>query len=228
MAKTKQLVIIGDSAFAEVAYECFTHDSEYEVVGFAVESAYLTKTELFGLPVVPFEKMEEYFAPEQVFFYAALVYSELNRLRTRFYKSAKSRGYQPASYISSQAFLWQNVELGDHCFIFEDNTLQPFVKVGNNVVLWSGNHIGHHSVIQDNCFIASHAVISGFCNIGRNTFVGVNATLANNVTIGEDNWIGLGATIVRTTQPNLLFKGERSEPAGISATQFFKVKNEVE
>ena len=28
-----KLVIIGDSAFAEVAYEYFTHDSEYEVVG---------------------------------------------------------------------------------------------------------------------------------------------------------------------------------------------------
>jgi len=224
MAKTKQLVIIGDSAFAEVAYECFTHDSEYEVVGFAVESAYLNKNELFGLPIVPFEQIEMHFNPGEVEFYAALVYSQLNRLRTRLYQAAKAKGYRPASYISSRAFVWHNVQLGEHCFIFEDNTLQPFVRIGNNVVLWSGNHVGHHSVIQDNCFIASHVVISGFCDIGRNTFIGVNATLANNVTIGEDSWIGLGVTIVHSTKPNQLFKGVQPEPAKISTTRFFKIK----
>jgi len=224
LIKTKRLVILGDSAFAEVAYECFTHDSEYVVMGFAVEAAYLTKTELFGLPIVPLEKIEEHFAPGEVYFFAALVYSQMNRLRTRLYQKAKAKGYKPASYISSRAFVWRNVVLGEHCFVFEDNTLQPFVKIGNNVVLWSGNHIGHHTVVQDNCFIASHVVISGFCNIGRNTFLGVNATLANNVMIGKDNWIGIGVTIVRDTEPNQLFKGEQPEPAKISATRFFKVK----
>ena len=225
MEKTKKLVIIGDSAFAEVAYECFTHDSAYEVVGFAVESAYLVKEALFGLPVVALEHIEKHFNPGEVEFYAALVYTQLNRLRTRLYKEAKAKGYRPASYISSRAFVWHNVQLGEHCFIFEDNTVQPFVKIGDNVVLWSGNHIGHHSVIQDNCFIASHVVISGFCDIGENSFIGVNAALANNVVIGEDNWIGIGVTIVGNTGPNQLFKGEQPEPAKCSALRFFKVKS---
>lgn len=224
MEKTKKLVIIGDSAFAEVAYEYFTHDSEYEVVGFAVESAYLKKNELFGLPIIPFEKIEEHFNASEVEFYTALVYNQLNRLRTRLYESAKAKGYRPASYVSSHAFVWHNVQLGEHCFIFEDNTIQPFVHIGNNVVLWSGNHIGHHSIVRDHCFIASHVVVSGFCDIGTNTFIGVNATLANNVTIGEDNWIGLGVTIIRNTEPNQLFKGEQSESAKISSLRFFKVK----
>ena len=224
MPKSKKIVIVGDSAFAEVAYECFTHDSEYEVVGFSVEAAYLRKTELFGLPVVPFEQIEKYFAPVEVDFYAALVYSQLNRLRTRLYLAAKSKGYKPASYISSHAFIWHNTTMGEHCFVLEDNTVQPFVKIGNNVVLWSGNHIGHHSVVQDNSFIASHVVISGFCSIGRNSFIGVNATLANNVSIGEDNWVGINVSIARNTGDNQLFKGEQPEPSRISSTRFFKVK----
>ena len=223
MKKTKKLVIIGDSAFAEVAYEYFTHDSDYEVVGFSVESAYLKKDRLLGLPVVPFEHLEEFFKPTEVEFYTAVVYSKLNRLRTRLYETAKAKGYHPASYISSRAFVWPNVEVGEHCFIFEDNTLQPFVRIGRNVVLWSGNHIGHHSAVQDHCFIASHVVISGFCTVGRSTFMGVNATLANNVNIGEDNWIGLGVTIVRDTKPNTLFNGIQPEPARISARRFFRV-----
>lgn len=224
MGKTKKLVIVGDSAFAEVAYECFTYDSEYEVVGFSVESAYFKKPELFGLPIVPFEKLEDHFSPNEVEFYAALVYSQLNRLRARLYEAAKAKGYHPASYISSRAFVWRNVQLGEHCFIFEDNTVQPFVRIGNNVVLWSGNHIGHHTVIQEHCFIASHVAISGFCTIGRNSFMGVNATLTNNVTIGEDNWIGPSVTIMRNTEPNLLFRNEQPEPAKVSARRFFKIR----
>ncbi len=224
MTKTKKLVIIGDSAFAEVAYECFTHDSEYEVVGFSVDSAFLRRDQLFGLPVVPFEEIERFFDPAEVEFYAALVYSQLNRLRTRFYQLAKGKGYRPASYVSSRAFVWHNAAIGEHCFIFEDNTIQPFVKIGDNVVLWSGNHIGHHSTIDNNCFISSHAVISGFCTVGENTFVGVNSAVANNVVIGADNWLGVGVNILVNTEPDRIFKGEQPEPAKVSARRFFKVK----
>jgi sugar O-acyltransferase (sialic acid O-acetyltransferase NeuD family) len=224
MIKTKKVVILGDSAFAEVAYECFTHDSEYEVVGFSVNSAFLERNELFGLPVVPLEEIERFFDPDQVEFYAALVYSQLNRLRTRLYEEAKTKGYRPASYISSRAFVWPNAVLGEHCFIFEDNTIQPFVKIGNNVVLWSGNHIGHHSVIEDNCFISSHAVISGFCTIGKNTFIGVNSAIANNVVIGVDNWLGVGVNILKNTDPDCIFKSEHPEPAKVSARRFFKAR----
>ena len=59
MVKTKKLVLVGDSAFAEVAYEYFTHDSEYEVVAFSVEREYLRREELFAVPVVPFEDLTE-------------------------------------------------------------------------------------------------------------------------------------------------------------------------
>jgi sugar O-acyltransferase (sialic acid O-acetyltransferase NeuD family) len=150
----------------------------------------------------------------------------LNRLRTRLAAAAKAKGYKLASYISSKAFVWFNVELGEHCFVFEDNTVQPFVKIGDNVVLWSGNHIGHHSTLQNNCFISSHVVISGYCDVGENTFIGVNASVANNINIGKDNWIGPGMTIMKNTEPGMLFKAEHSEPAKISATRFFKIKEQ--
>lgn len=223
--KAKKIVILGDSAFAEVAYECFTRDSEYEVVGFSVDSAFLTRDQLFGLPVVPFDEIELFFDPDHVEFYAALVYTRLNRLRARFYNDAKAKGFRPASYISSRAFVWPNAELGEHCFIFEDNTIQPFVKIGNNVVLWSGNHIGHHSVIEDNCFVASHAVISGFCTIGKNSFIGVNSAISNNVVIGMDNWLGVGVNILKDTEPDSIFKNEQPEPAKVPARRFFKVRS---
>lgn len=220
-----KLIILGDSLFAEIAYEYFTYDSDYEVVAFAVEREYLQKDSLFNLPIVAFEDIETLYPPDEHAFYAALVYTKLNRLRTRLYESAKAKHYQPASYISSRAFIWRNVEIGEHCFIFEDNTVQPFSKLGDNVVLWSGNHIGHHSVIHNNCFISSHVVISGVCDIGANSFFGVNSTLGNNVTIGADCLIGAGATVTKDVAENTLIKGNLSEAANFTARQYFKVED---
>lgn len=222
--KTRKLVIVGDSAFAEIAREYFDVDTQYEVVAFSVESSYLKQERLHGLPVVPFETLEQAYPPNEHDVFVAITYTQLNRLRTRLALVAKEKGYCLASYISPRSFVWRNVELGEHCFVFEDNTVQPFVKLGNNVVLWSGNHIGHHSVIRDNCFISSHVVISGFCEIGENSFLGVNSTLANNVAIGKDNWIGPGVTISRATETGALFSTPVAEASRVSALRFFKIK----
>lgn len=195
-AKTRKLILIGDSAFAEVAFEYFTWDSEYEVVAFAVEKNFIQRDTFLDRPVVAFEDIEESFDPADHYFYAALVYTQQNKLRTRLYQQAKQKGYRPASYISPHAFLWRDVRIGEHAFIFENNVIQPRVTIGSNVVLWSGNHIGHHSSIGDNCFLSSHVVISGFVNVGESCFMGVNCTVANNVNIGDRCVVGASATVI--------------------------------
>jgi len=221
--KKKKLVIVGDSAFAEIAREYFEVDTDYEVVAFAVEAAWLKRDTLHGLPVVAFEQLHALYPPQEHEVFVAVVYTQLNRLRARLADAAKAQGYRLASYVSPRAFVWRNVKLGEHVFIFEDNTVQPFVEIGDNVVLWSGNHIGHHSRLRDNIFVSSHVVISGFCDVGDNCFLGVNATLANNVTIGRDNWVGPGVTLMKDTEPDTLFKAVQAEPAKVAATRFFRV-----
>jgi len=225
MQKNRKLIIVGDSAFAEIAYEYFVNDSEYDVVAFSVEQTYLKRDSLFGIPIVPFESLGRFYdiATHEVF--VAVVYTKLNRLRTRLMKSAKQKGYKLASFISPHAFVWKNVKMEEHCFIFENNVVQPFVQLGNNVILWSGNHIGHHSVIQDNNFISSHVVISGYAEIGENSFLGVNATVTNNVKIGKDNWIGPGVTISKDTKPGALYGPYQTEPSRVTALRFFDVED---
>lgn len=219
----RKLVIVGDSAFAEIAREYFDVDTDYQVVAFAVEKQYLRQNELHGLPVVQFEELHMLYPPQEHDVFVAIVYTQLNRLRARLAAEAKRKGYRLGSYISPHAFIWRNVTVGEHVFIFESNTVQPFVEIGDNVVLWSGNHVGHHSKLRNNIFVSSHVVISGFCDIGENSFLGVNATISNNVTIGRDNWVGPGMTLMRDTEPNTLFKPSHAEQAKVPATRFFKV-----
>ncbi len=223
--KTKKLVIVGNSYFAEIAYEYFENDSDFKVVAFSVEESYRTGDSFNQLPLVPFEELGKLFDPKQHFVYVAATYTQLNRLRTRLSEEAKSQGFKLASYISSRAFIWPNVKIGEHCFIFEDNTIQPFVKIDNNVVLWSGNHIGHHSVIRQNSFISSHVVIAGLSDIGENSFLGVNSTISNNITVGKDNWIGPSVTLQKSSDPNSMFRSDLIEKSKVSTERFFKLKD---
>jgi sugar O-acyltransferase (sialic acid O-acetyltransferase NeuD family) len=202
-------VIFGLGQFADIAYEYFTHDSEYEVVGFTVTSEYRNKVVNHNLPVVPFEELTKIFEPSSHSFFAAVLYLKMNDFRRDVVMQANAMGYELASYVSNRSFVWPNVEIGEHCFIFEGNVVQPFAKIGFNNILWSGNHIGHHAEIGDNCFISSHVVISGSTRLFGSSFVGVNSTLSNNLEIGARSWIGPGVLITRDIPPGSLITRER-------------------
>lgn len=223
IAKANKLIIIGDSAFSEIAYEYFSAGGEYEVVAFSVEKNFLKRKFLFGLPVVPFENIEKIYPPDEFHFFVAITYNKLNRVRTRLFKTSKAKGYTPASYISQNAFIWKNVSIGEHCFIFENNTLQPFSKVGSNVIMWSGNHLGHHSIIEDNCFISAQVIISGYCHLHENLFLGVNSSISNNLSIGKDSWIGPGVTVTKDVEENSILTTKTCNKSPISSLRFFKI-----
>lgn len=215
----KPLVIFGLAEHAQLAHFFFSKDSDYEVVAFTVDAAYIRGKEFCGLPVISFEQIMESYPPDTYHFFVALGYSKLNLVRKEKYLAAKALGYQMASFISSHATILNEGNIGDNCFILENNTIQPFVTIGNNVTLWSGNHIGHHSAIKDHCFIASHVVISGGVEIGEQCFVGVNATLRDYIKIGEKCVIGAGTLLLDDAEPEGVYIGTPAERSKVSSTR---------
>jgi sugar O-acyltransferase (sialic acid O-acetyltransferase NeuD family) len=192
-------VIFGTGDFARIAYVYLRDDSEHEVVAFTVHERFIDDTELLGIPVVPFERLEQAHSPDDHAMLVAVGFSGVNQRRAELYSECKARGYELISYVSSGAFVSNDVELGDNCFIFEANVVQPFVRIGSDVVLWSGNHIGHDATIGDHCFLASHIVVSGNVTIGAYTFIGVNATFRDGITVAPKCVIGAGALIMKDT-----------------------------
>jgi sugar O-acyltransferase (sialic acid O-acetyltransferase NeuD family) len=219
----RKLVIVGDGEFAEIAYEYFTHDSQYQVVAFAVERAFLTRSEFFGLPVIAVEELLDTYPVDQVEAFVAITNTHLNRVRARLCKHVKSLGYRLANYVSSRAFVWHNVRMGENCFVFENNVIQYHVQIGDGVVLWSGNHIGHRTRIRDYCFLTSHVVVSGYCDIGENCFLGVNASIADNTVVAKDCIVGMGSVIVRPTEAGKVYVGNPAKPLEKTAYATFKV-----
>jgi sugar O-acyltransferase (sialic acid O-acetyltransferase NeuD family) len=220
----KKLIIIGAGETAQIAFEYFTYDSNYEIAAFAVNQRFLKDENLYDRPIIAIEEIEKEFPPDKFQAFVAISSGSLNRNRKAVFNEMKRKGYQLASYISSKAFVWRNVKIGENCFIFENNTVQPFVEIGNNVILWSGNHIGHNSKIADHCFISSHCVVSGFCEIGEHSFLGVNCTIENNVKIGKDNFIGAGALIQKNTKDKNLFQCKPTELSRVDTHRLFRIR----
>jgi sugar O-acyltransferase (sialic acid O-acetyltransferase NeuD family) len=212
------VVIFGVKDFASLAHFYLRHDSEHRVVAFTVHREFMpAESEFEGHPVVPFEELEASFPPDRVSAFAPMSHRKMNRLREGIYNDLKGRGYQLISYVSSRATTFPEGRIGDNCFILEDNTIQPFATIGDNVVIWSGNHIGHHSVVESHTFITSHVVISGHCRIGAYSFLGVNATLKDQITLGEGTLIGMGANVTKDTEPWSLYKADATRASKISS-----------
>jgi sugar O-acyltransferase (sialic acid O-acetyltransferase NeuD family) len=158
--------------------------------------------------VVPFEELEDTHSPISHELFVAMSFRQVNKLREAKVSEAEAKGYALATNDSPRASVWRGFVAEPNTVIMENNVIQPHVKVGRNVIMWSGNHIGHHSTIEDHCFIASHAVISGSVRVGAGTFVGVNATVRDNVTIGKRNVLGAGTLILSDTPDNAVFMGD--------------------
>jgi sugar O-acyltransferase (sialic acid O-acetyltransferase NeuD family) len=206
-----KLVIFGAGDIARLAHHYFTHDSPHDVAAFVVDRAFRTGDTFQGLPLLDAEDAINRFSPSDYDMFVAMSYAKMNAVRAEKYASMKAAGYRLVSYVSSRCSYLSQTPPGDNCFILEDNTIQPFVTIGNNVTLWSGNHIGHDATIEDHCFITSHVVVSGYVRIGTRSFIGVNATLRNSITIAPRTLIGAGAIIMKDTKPNEVYMPERAK-----------------
>lgn len=213
------VIIFGIGQLAEVAHFYLENDSEHSVVAFTVDQQFIQQESFRGLPIVAFEDIEARYLPSKYKMFVPISYRKVNALRKDKYQEAKNKGYNFVSYISSKA-TYYGTPVGENCFVFEDNVIQPFTRIGHNCILWSGNHIGHHSVIGDHCFIASHVVISGGVEIGERSFIGVNATLRDNLRIGAENVIGAGAIVMKDTKDKQVFVPDATQA-------FHKKSNEL-
>jgi sugar O-acyltransferase (sialic acid O-acetyltransferase NeuD family) len=212
-----KVVVFGTALVAELAHYYLTKDSEHDIVAFTVNQEYITDPSFCGLPVVPFEDITTLYPPQEYKFFAPLSERKMNQVRASVYQQIKDLGYSFISYISSKATVLTD-KIGENCFILEDNTIQPFVTIGNDVVLWSGNHIGHHGTIHDHVYFTSHVVLSGRCDVGAYSFFGVNATIRDGCQIGEGTLVAMGANVTtQKTDEWSVWKGNPAKKAEISS-----------
>jgi len=201
-----KILLFGTGNVSEVAYYYLKQDTNHEIVSFVLEKDFITNDSKFGLPIIAFEDILEKYDPKEYYLFAPCSGTHLNKYRERIYDTGKKMGYNFITYISSKANVYTN-DIGENCFILEDNTIQPYTKIGNNCILWSGNHIGHHSIIEDHVFITSHVVISGMCLVKKYCYLGVNCSVRDNIVMEEGTVIGMTASVTKNTEGNSIYIG---------------------
>ena len=125
-----KIVVFGTGEIAQLAKYYFDTDSDFEVVAFCVDKEYKTGDLFEGLPLVDFDNVDKLYPINEYKMFIALSYSCMNKIREDKYFKSKEKGYELVSYVSSKCSYLSQFIHGDNCFILEDNTIQPFVKIG--------------------------------------------------------------------------------------------------
>lgn len=206
------VIVFGNQALAEVTHFYLTNDSPYEVVAFTVDASHITHDTLLGLPVVPFECVEEIYLPSEYSILVSMGYQKMNKLRAQRYRQAKDKGYRCVSYVSSKATTWPQLVIGENCIVQENSVIQPYVEIGNNVFIGPEVVLGHHTIIGDHSFIAPSAVILGEVTIEPYSLIGANATIKEGLKIAKECLIGMSVSIARNTKPKEVYINEFSRP----------------
>jgi len=191
-----RLIIFGTGDAAELALSGFHTDTAHDVVAFCVDGAYLHAPHFLGLPVVAAEDVARLFPPAAHAAFVAIGYTRQNRVRAAKCAAMRALGYNLVSYISSRALIAPDLIHGDNCFVQEACVIQPGVRLGQHVTMWSGGHIAHHTTLGDNVFLAPRVAIAGRAAIGDGCFIGINATIRDHVQVGRDCVISAGAVVL--------------------------------
>jgi sugar O-acyltransferase (sialic acid O-acetyltransferase NeuD family) len=221
----KKLVIFGIGKIAEVIYYYAASECGFVVEAFCVDQEYKNGEIFNGLPVVSFQDVEKKYPPAEFDMFIAVGYHDLNRLREKKCSEAVQKGYSLVSIISPLCNIPSNVSIGWNCFIMPPAIIHPCVQIKDDVFVWSGAMVAHHSVIEDNCWLTSCCNVSGNVNIGANTFLAVNATVGHNVKIGKNCFLGANSLVTKDLSENGVVISESSKPLRLNSSQFLRMSS---
>ena len=218
---SRKVVLYGREELARLTWFCLSHDSNYDVAGFTVAGREMPREpsgnhSLLGLPLVPFETLEQQFPPGSHDLLIAIGPHEVNAPRAARFEEGRSRGYRFASYISSRAGLWPDLQIGSGCMIFENAVVEPFSRIGDNAILRANAHVSHDGFVGDHVFLAPRVAMAGRCRVEQRSFLGVNATLRDGVTVAADCVVGAGAVVARSTEAGGLYVGVPAKRVGLT------------
>lgn len=215
MRETKSIqkvVIYGDSAFAEQAYNQIVSDDRYNVVAFTVDESKFKLDTFNELPVIKFQQLKKHYLLNEIIVFPAIGYSSLNKIREIVSQQIINAGYELMTYISKRAFIGRNALIGRGSYICEFVSIGMKAKIGDCVIILANSSIAHDVVIESFSFLSHSVIVGGNAVIKHHSFVGLNATVKDHVTVSEYNTVGAAANIINNTFPNTVYVGNPAKP----------------
>jgi len=210
-SKKKNLIIYGDSRYAEMIAHYFQTDSEYQVVAFCVDKDYKTREEINGLPVIALEDIKDHFSTEDHHIFAAIGYKSVRTHKLLFEKIA-NLSFPVASYISSKAIVDISCKIGINCLILPGVILEPDTIIEENCFINSGATVCHHAIIKAHSILAAKSLVGGYSIIGESSLIGFHATVTELLEVATETLLGAGSTLLQNTHKHTLYLGSPAKP----------------
>lgn len=214
----KPLLIFGAGKIGEAVSYYFNRDSDYDIVAYVVDDAFVVKDSFLDKPLIKLSEVLEKYPIEKYTAFIATGYQGINSLRTSKYEHFKNLGYNFASYVSP--YVKGDFTYGENTIIMDGAIIQPCAKLGNNVFIWGGAMIGHHAEIKDHCWLTGGCLIGGITILGESTFVGLGAAIGNEIVIGKKCMIGAQTLITKSIEDKKVLIKEPTKPHRLNADQF--------
>lgn len=220
---TRDVVLFGTGSGAVMARRYFAWDTRHRVRGHLVDREFLADNTLDGLAIVALDEAPKHFPPDQVLAFVPLGATGLNSVRRQKYEALKALGYDFISYVHGSNSIVGRCEIGENCFVLENQSVNFDAVIENNVVVWSGCQIGDRSCIRSHAFLASHVVLNGDVEIGEEAYLGSNCNVTNGVHVGRQSFIGANALISKHTADGAVHVVEGTPAQEIDSHRFLKL-----
>ena len=193
----EKLIIVGTSSTARHVYSFIQYHRLFEVIGFAVNKAYIKDDVSFcGLPVLSLEQLVEDASTKDYSLFIAMLWNHLNADRKKVYEYCSSKGFKLANIISPFAIVRGKL-IGDNCWIHDYAVIQNDTIIGANVAIMQGSLVGANCKIEPHCFLGAHSIVAGGCTVGEQSFIGLHATVFDDTQIGRKCIIGACSAVKR-------------------------------
>ncbi|GHC08696.1 MULTISPECIES: acyl-ACP--UDP-N-acetylglucosamine O-acyltransferase [Gemmobacter] len=113
--------------------------------------------------------------------------------------------------------------VGKRCRIREGATLNTgteggggVTRVGDDVLMMTGSHVGHDAIIGDRVVMANQAAIAGHCHIGDDVIIGGLSGVHQWVRVGRGAIIGAVTMVTNDVLPHGLVQGPRGVLDGLN------------
>lgn len=186
----EQVVIVGNSHFSELIYEHIKQDTNWEVLAFSANRAYIQESMLSGIPVVPIEKLDERYNTDDIKLVLAVGYGNMNQTRKKLYEECSQKGFSFLNYIHSSVLCSQKIEWGSGNIVFPGVSIDSFVKIGNGNIVLPQVMVGHDVNVSNFCTLSGGTRLGGSVSVGDETFIGMAAVIKDQVTVGANVFIG--------------------------------------
>ncbi len=193
----RNLVVFGDSQFAERISIYIKKEKQDKLVAFTLDKERITRTSIDGIPVLALDELNIHLGKGSFEIILGIGYTQMNNLRSILYEKCISLGYRIGSYISTNAIVYDS-EIGDGSIILPNVLIGPRCKIGICTFFESSCTLSHDNVIGDFNFLSTNVVLGGNAKIGNHCFVGLHSTIKNSLTVPDYTFIGSGANLIKT------------------------------